>query len=407
MRTFSLDMIPGGAQTAIACNQYESGDTWVFALYYDGGRYSIPEDAEVSITGTKPDGAAYKIAGTVVDNAVQIVVTDQITACAGRSIAEILVESETDGTVLYSANFPLLVEPAAVQGDLSPSVIPTSIVDADGNIYYEGKSIMGFYPVESASGDVAVIHDGADDLPVRDLSVAIEPIQAGTGTPSPDNVRAITGWYAVEVARTDGNGDNADTHTITLPTTVYGGTLDVTKGILTVDRAMVDLGTLAWVYSNPRFYATAPADSAGISDTGDAQALCDSFDRHETGALANMPDASFFVNSNKMSASVKRIVVRDGRYTDASAFKTAMDGVMLCYTLATPVTYTLTPTEVKTLLGENRIYADAGQVTVQYRADFNEAGLMYIPKAPTADGTYRLTADVTGGTPTYRWEAAE
>lgn len=135
MRTFSLDMIPGGAQTAVACNQYEAGDTWVFALYYDGGRYSIPQDAAVSITGTKPDGAAYKIAGTVVDNAVVITVTDQITACEGRSIAEILVESETDGTTLYSANFPLLVEPAAVQGDLSPSEIPAAIVDADGNVY--------------------------------------------------------------------------------------------------------------------------------------------------------------------------------------------------------------------------------------------------------------------------------
>jgi hypothetical protein len=106
-----------------------------------------------------------------------------------------------------------------------------------------------------------------------------------------------------------------------------------------------------------------------------------------------------------MSATVKRIAVKDSRYTDASAFKTAMSGVMLCYTLATPQTYTLTPTEVKTLLGENRIYASAGQVTVQYRADFNAAGLMYIPKAPTADGTYRLTVDVSGGTPTYRWEA--
>lgn len=540
MRTFSLDMIPGGAQTAVACNQYESGDTWVFALYYDGGRYEIPTGAEVFITGTKPDGAAYKIAGTVVDNAMVIEVTEQMTACAGRSIAEILVESETDGTTLYSANFPLLIEPAAVQGELSPSVIPTAIVDTEGNIYYEGKSIMGFYPVESASGDVTVIHDGADSLPVRDLSVAIEPVQTGTGTPSPSNVRAINGWDALKVARTGKNllttndyqtdkygitftknadgsikasgtstgnarafyrglflpagrylfggcpsGGSSNTYhvymwdyttgarpmrwdgttesandvgtgfqevlvepgheisinfriqsgttvndlefhpiilagadagttwtpseaevtDITLPTTVYGGVLDVTTGVLTVDRAVVDLGSLSWGYASARFYATSPANTIDISDTGDLQAICDSFARYETGALANMPDASFFVNSNKMSTTVKRIVVKDSRYTDASTFKTAMDGVMLCYTLATPQAYTLTPVQVKTLLGENRIYADAGQVTVQYRADFNEAGLMYIPKAPTADGSYRLTADVTGGTPTYRWEA--
>lgn len=140
-RTFSVDMIPGGAQTAVNCNQYESGDIWVFALYYDGGRYTIPDDGVVSITGTKPDGAAYNIAGTIVDNAVAITVTDQITACAGRSIAEILVESETDGTVLYSANFPLLVEPAAVQGEFSPSEIPSAIVDTDGNVYYSKEGI--------------------------------------------------------------------------------------------------------------------------------------------------------------------------------------------------------------------------------------------------------------------------
>ena len=131
-REFSIDMIPGGTQTAVACNQYESGDTWDFALYYNGGRYTIPEDAEVSITGTKADGAAYQVDGTVVNNAVQIEVTEQMTAAAGKTVAEILVVSDTDGTTLYSANFPIIVEPAAVQGDLSPSEIPTAIVGPDG-----------------------------------------------------------------------------------------------------------------------------------------------------------------------------------------------------------------------------------------------------------------------------------
>ena len=157
-REFSIDMIPGGTQTAVHCNQYESGDTWVFALYYDGGRYSIPADAEVSITGTKPDGAAYNIAGEIDDNAVVITVTDQITACAGRSIAEILVESETDGTTLYSANFPLLVEPAAVQGDLSPSEIPAAITDANGNVYlsaeYEISVVDGQLVINGVTYDI-------------------------------------------------------------------------------------------------------------------------------------------------------------------------------------------------------------------------------------------------------------
>ena len=347
------------------------------------------------------------------------------------------------------------------------------IVDeyARENIGENKDILMGLYPIETASGPIAVIHDGADSLPVRDLSVAIEPVQTGTGTPSPSNVRAITGWDAVKVARTSRNiidvyprtgksasvtytnnadgsvtlngtasvasgvvlprvmesrnlkpgtyyarlfGGNltgltmqvysngastsmfnrqsgsftipedsvsnyirirwdsgtvldnvvvypmlvegteepttyeypqADTHTIDLPTTVYGGTLDVTKGILTVTKGLI------------ASYAGETLPGAWISDR----------DVYAAGA-------------------------------------TPTTGAQVVYNLATPQTYTLTPVQVKTLLGENRIYADAGQVTVQYRADFNEAGLMYIPKAPTADGSYRLTADVNGGTPTYRWE---
>jgi hypothetical protein len=231
--------------------------------------------------------------------------------------------------------------------------------------------------------------------------VAIEPIQAGTGTPSPDNVRAITGWYAVEVARTDGNGDNADTHTITLPTTVYGGTLDVTKGILTVDRASVTLDGSETFWSGTttssgvkRFYTT-------VRYTDCEVVMCDSLNPVRSWTTADC----ICINEGRLLVTPTWAQ----SVSDVAGFRTllASNPIQAVYTLATPQTYTLTPTEVKTLLGENRIYADAGQVMVQYRVDFNAAGLMYIPKAPTADGSYRLTADVTGGTPTYRWEAAE
>jgi hypothetical protein len=61
------------------------------------------------------------------------------------------VESETDGTTLYSANFPLLIEPAAVQGDLSPSEIPSTIVDKDGNVYVQSKQVI---PTDGEAGEV-------------------------------------------------------------------------------------------------------------------------------------------------------------------------------------------------------------------------------------------------------------
>ena len=41
--------------------------------------------------------------------------------------------------------------------------------------------------------------DGGDNIPVNKLLVAVTAQQAGTGTPAPDNVRAITGWSGAKV----------------------------------------------------------------------------------------------------------------------------------------------------------------------------------------------------------------
>ena len=57
------------------------------------------------------------------------------------------------------------------------------------------------YVTDSASGSVAHFTDGADDVPIKSLKVAIEPVQSGSGDPSPSNVRAISGWDSVNIVR--------------------------------------------------------------------------------------------------------------------------------------------------------------------------------------------------------------
>ena len=202
----------------------------------------------------------------------------------------------------------------------------------------------------------------------------------------------------------------AEVEDITLPTTVYGGTLDVTKGILTVDRGFVTWnGTEEWTLSGGKkvrcnIYALQSLIKRPASASEVLEGLQASY-------LTAQTDNSTYQGTIGISCQTNGVVgiTLTGEATTVDAVKAylAEHPLQVVYPLATPQTYTLTSTEVKTLLGENRIYADAGQVTVQYRVDFNAAGLMYIPKAPTADGSYRLTADVNGGTPTYRWEAAE
>lgn len=57
------------------------------------------------------------------------------------------------------------------------------------------------------------------------VQVEITPTQEGTGDPSPENVRPIVGWEAVNIHQS--NGDQDKTYPVQLGQTVYGGTLDV------------------------------------------------------------------------------------------------------------------------------------------------------------------------------------
>lgn len=157
-----------------------------------------------------------------------------------------------------------------------------------------------------------------------------------------------------------------ETISVTFPTeagTVYGGTLDVTTGLLTVDRAMVDLGTLTWKYeansSNKHFYVS-----------GKTFAI----PKYRASLLSEM-----YIGTKKTYASINNLEmcvdnsvtfpilrVKNDAYTDAETFKTAMNGVKLVYELATPQTYHLTPQEVRTLLGTNNVWSDADSIFVEY-----------------------------------------
>lgn len=66
---------------------------------------------------------------------------------------------------------------------------------------WSSERIVSLLPTESASGAVASFETPLT-LPLVSHNVTIEPVQAGTGDPSPSNPRAISGWSAVNVTRT-------------------------------------------------------------------------------------------------------------------------------------------------------------------------------------------------------------
>ena len=388
-----------------------------------------------------------------------------------------------------------------IDPDAGPIVLPTAD-DFNG----QGKAPV---IIETADGSVANFTDGANGMLINKLTVNVEPIQAGSGDPSPENVRPISGRTSVTVTRTGKNligtsditdyskwsadiatsGDMAsnstnkiyslpkfasglqytisfgitsesfptylyfgyykdgsatriayvtttnitnqritftaitgvtyclrmdntqsentfndqiaklsyiqlelgstasayepyhgNTYTIQLGDTVYGGTLNVTNGVLTVNMASVDLGTLSWYYHVARnvFWTImngGKPTGAGISGYG----LCSMYPVLTGTTYGQLPDKSMAVGTNFYSVATASTVVKDTAYTTPAEFTTAMSGVQLCYELATPIEITLTPTQITTLLGTNNVWSDAGDVSVDYPADTK----MYIQKINT------------------------
>ena len=313
----------------------------------------------------------------------------------------------------------------------------------------------------------------AADMPLKQVLVNIEPVQAGSGDPSPENVRPISGWtgcnilrYAeslvaasqFEQGRLQSTGvfssastnrcatrayipvlpntqytiatnvgiqciavhyytadstwicrdaitgqisnvttpancnyarlmvakDNTDddivpaeittaimavapmTTAVSFPAsagTVYGGTLDVVTGELTVTWALIMASNIDWSQGTSpteyrKIFNDAETDGKG-KKPGDSNILCSKYGPHTA-------DSAFSIRASENS---QLVTIRDTSFvSDLAGFKASLTGVQIAYELETPIQYQLTPQEITTLLGVNNVWADCGDVTVTYGA---------------------------------------
>ena len=363
--------------------------------------------------------------------------------------------------------------------------------------------------VTEYSGSLIQIENG-DGAPLIGCKVSITPKQSGTGTPSPDNVRAISGWESVNVYDTGknllkntgtsrtfngitftvnddgtvtangtatanayiqvgtwtkrgtfilsgcpsgesnvsvyiakgnytrydrGNGTefalpesendlgvvcivysgktvsnlifrpmirraddtdptyepcNGTTKTVNLGRTVYGGEAEIVGGSLTDKMGMIDLGTINWTRnaSLDIFISDGIANGATAISAGYETAICSNYATYYTGSsitLSQIPNNNIVFSTTSASGS-PRFIVKDTRYTDGSALKTALSGVIAVFPLATPQTYTLTGQEISTLLGQNNIWADSGELEVKTGIVHTGWFLNEMPLTVTATG---------------------
>lgn len=218
---------------------------------------------------------------------------------------------------------------------------------------------------ETVTGSVASFPDGADGVPLKSVLCYINPLQSGTGDPSPDNRRLITGFTGLTLTRSGVN--SADEYTAEVSWedsagTIYGGTYNFITGVLSKKWARDKIRNIINTYRNGVFhsYWAAPVRYKG---------MCEIYETTTKEAPMLMANNSVCFGSHYWD-SRNRVAIKDTRYTTLASFFAAVGDEYLYYELATPVTYQLNPAVVLSLLGQNTVSHNCnGNTTCEYTAN--------------------------------------
>lgn len=256
----------------------------------------------------------------------------------------------------------------------------------------------------SITGDLVKI-DNYEGMPM-DCVTRIEPIQQGSGDPAPDNIRPISGRTGAELTLSGPESDGK-TFTLDFGSTVYGGTLDWNKGLLTVDRALLTLdGTEAWQFltdRNSRRFAISVNALKAYNDA--SMHICSHLSLSPYGGiLTAMPFGYYYMTSAWITIYDEYGVIAtldDWKAYLAEQYA-AGTPVQMCYRLENPTTIQLTPQNILALQGLNHIWSDVGETTVSGRKDVLwMAGYLPTATAQTKGGVMvgkglRMDGDVLG-----------
>ena len=251
--TFELDMIPDSAPVIVYCDQYDHGtDRLVIHLIDDGVPYVPAAGAIAIIQGTKPDGHGFTYEGTIDGSTVTADLTEQMTACYGRTRVQVVVTEGEDRTGTYV--FYLQVQKSALPDDTEMSASDYALIQ---QLLQEAEELGTKTPYIGANGDWYV-YDNTEGAFV-DTGTHAEGPQGPEGPAGEDGengvspevtITTITGGHTVKITDADHpTGQSFNVMDGTVPITTYSQTLaagstSVTfNNVTTTATSILDIGT--------------------------------------------------------------------------------------------------------------------------------------------------------------------
>lgn len=455
------------------------GEGWMYNVsdaftsdsrFEDGGGIEYPAGTNVYYTALgKWDclSSPYQTAGnTAYDNTLSGLTADDVQEAIDELASDKISKSATSGLVKNDGTIDTTTYVSDISGKADKVSGATNGnfagLDASGNLTDSGKKASDFQTALTLTSQTATgnpISFTTDSAQVAQGTViTLEPIQSGSGDPSPSNVRTISGYDEIDLASLSNNlwtsGDQSGTNyqdisfslpvgtylisayvessdtdadvsqmvfrdsnnsafislsfkrncrsiqkvtltqdcaiirfrasnsssassgdtfsfsnliispianvlsdiTLELDSTIYGGTLNVESGELTVTHARVDMGDISWSRASAGYFYGFISDKK----SGSANFLCEIYKVIASGS-------DNLTIQSRSSGGQQGFTVYDSDYTTAPTFTTAVTGHYIVYELAEPIVYHLTPHQVKLLQGANVVTSNGTSISLTYR----------------------------------------
>ena len=203
--------------------------------------------------------------------------------------------------------------------------------------------------------------------------VVTSPVDAAyirIGEFNPETGSVLTPAYFSEYQRQLEIGETAtdytpfvafDTYTIQLGQEIYGAEVDADNGVAHVTHDIIDLGGLGYNKGSSganfdRYYSSGMDRLA----KNNSNLLCSILTQYNTtpipwGMKMSSGNGKFYITTPL------------NEFTSITDLKSYLSGIYMVFELAEPFTIQLTPQQIETLIGNNTIFADTGDIDLTYK----------------------------------------